>query len=78
MLGGLGALAPLRKSDLAKMVVRAMICGNVACFLTACVAGIVYYHYHGITFCPSQLTAILCLESSGQKSQYCSKKIHVL
>ena len=38
-LGGLGALAPLRKSDLSKMVVRAMICGNVACFLTACIAG---------------------------------------
>ena len=66
MLGGLGALAPLRKSDLSKMVVRAMICGNVACFLTACVAGIIYGPNHGITFCLSQLTAILCLESRGQ------------
>ena len=39
-LGGLGALAPKRKSDLSRMVVRAMICGNVACFLTACIAGL--------------------------------------
>lgn len=41
-LGGLGALAPTRKSDLTKMVVRAMVCGNVACFLTACIAGLLY------------------------------------
>ncbi|XP_053373013.1 solute carrier family 28 member 3-like [Mercenaria mercenaria] len=41
-LGGLGALAPTRKSDLTRMVVRAMICGNVACFLTACIAGLLY------------------------------------
>ena len=39
-LGGLGALAPSRKPELAQMVVRAMICGNVACFLTACIAGL--------------------------------------
>ena len=39
MLGALGAMAPHRKSDLAKVVVRAMIAGNVACFMTACIAG---------------------------------------
>ncbi|KAL3875135.1 hypothetical protein ACJMK2_038063 [Sinanodonta woodiana] len=38
MLGALGALAPKRKSDLTKIVVRAMIAGNVACFITACIA----------------------------------------
>ncbi|XP_013421719.1 solute carrier family 28 member 3 [Lingula anatina] len=41
-LGGLGAMAPSRKRDLAKVVVRAMIAGNVACFLTACIAGLLY------------------------------------
>ncbi|XP_052250658.1 solute carrier family 28 member 3-like isoform X5 [Dreissena polymorpha] len=41
-LGGLGALVPSRRADLAKMVVRAMVCGNVACFLTACIAGLLY------------------------------------
>jgi len=41
-LGGLGAMAPHRRGDLADMAMRAMICGNVACFLTACVAGLLY------------------------------------
>lgn len=44
-LGGLGALAPSRKPELAQMVVRAMICGNVACFLTACIAGLLFKEY---------------------------------
>lgn len=39
MLGGLGAMAPSRKSDMTKIVFRAMIAGNVACFMTACIAG---------------------------------------
>lgn len=39
MLGGLGAMAPSRKTDLSTIVVRAMIAGNVACFMTACIAG---------------------------------------
>ena len=39
MLGGLGAMAPERKKDIAQTVLRAMIAGNVACFMTACIAG---------------------------------------
>ncbi|XP_021374213.1 solute carrier family 28 member 3-like isoform X1 [Mizuhopecten yessoensis] len=42
MLGALGAMAPSRKSDLSQVVVRAMIAGNVACFMTACIAGLLY------------------------------------
>jgi len=42
MLGALGAMAPTRKKDLAKVVVRAMIAGNVACFMTAGIAGLFY------------------------------------
>jgi len=38
-LGAIGAMAPSRRADLSKVVVRAMIAGNAACFLTACVAG---------------------------------------
>ena len=38
-LGAVGALAPSKKPDLAAMSLRSMICGNVACFLTACIAG---------------------------------------
>ena len=44
-IGAVGALVPNKKSDLVKMVVRAMICGNVACFLTACVAGMKYCNF---------------------------------
>ncbi|XP_060066982.1 solute carrier family 28 member 3-like [Ylistrum balloti] len=45
LLGAMGALAPTRKRDLARMVVRAMISGTVACFLTACIAGLLYKDY---------------------------------
>ena len=38
-LGGLGPMAPNRKSDMAKVAVRALFAGTVACFMTACVAG---------------------------------------
>ncbi|GAB6027649.1 hypothetical protein CHUAL_001890 [Chamberlinius hualienensis] len=38
-LGGLGAMAPQRKSDCAEVAIRALIAGSVACFLTACIAG---------------------------------------
>nr|XP_022310861.1 solute carrier family 28 member 3-like isoform X1 [Crassostrea virginica]XP_022310862.1 solute carrier family 28 member 3-like isoform X1 [Crassostrea virginica]XP_022310863.1 solute carrier family 28 member 3-like isoform X1 [Crassostrea virginica] len=42
MLGALGAMAPRRQTALAQVVVRAMIAGNVACFMTACIAGLLY------------------------------------
>jgi concentrative nucleoside transporter, CNT family len=39
-VGGIGALAPTQRENLAKLGVKAMIGGSLACFLTACVAGI--------------------------------------
>ena len=39
MLGALGGMAPKRRSDISGLVFRAMIAGNVACFMTACIAG---------------------------------------
>ncbi|KAL5270230.1 hypothetical protein ACHWQZ_G001090 [Mnemiopsis leidyi] len=39
-VGALSAMAPSRKSDLAKLVVSAMLAGTVACQMTACIAGI--------------------------------------
>ncbi|XP_014677138.1 PREDICTED: solute carrier family 28 member 3-like isoform X2 [Priapulus caudatus] len=39
-LGGLGAMAPSRKSELAGLAVRALIAGTVACFMSACIAGL--------------------------------------
>ena len=41
-LGGLGPLAPNQTPKLAKLVFSAMIAGNTACLLTACIAGIFY------------------------------------
>lgn len=38
-VGGLSAMAPGRRSDLAQLAVRAMIAGSMASFMTACVAG---------------------------------------
>ena len=39
-IGGIGGIAPTRRSDLAKLGVRAMLGGTLAAFMTACVAGI--------------------------------------
>ena len=39
-LGGIGAIAPERRSDLAKLGLRAMFGGCLAAFMTACVAGL--------------------------------------
>jgi CNT family concentrative nucleoside transporter len=39
-IGGIGALAPERRSDLAKLGMRALISGTLASYLSACIAGI--------------------------------------
>lgn len=38
-IGGIGGIAPQRQQDLARMGVRAMIAGSLACFMTAAIAG---------------------------------------
>ncbi|MCU0537210.1 MAG: hypothetical protein MUD14_25265 [Hydrococcus sp. Prado102] len=39
-IGGISAIAPQRQHDLAKLGMRAMIAGSLACFMTACIAGL--------------------------------------
>lgn len=39
-LGGIGAMAPERRQDLARLGLRAMIAGLLASYMTACVAGL--------------------------------------
>jgi len=39
-VGALSAMAPLRRKDIAVVALRSMIAGNVACLMTACIAGI--------------------------------------
>lgn len=39
-LGGLTPIAPNQSSKLAKLVLSSMLAGNIACFMTACIAGL--------------------------------------
>jgi CNT family concentrative nucleoside transporter len=39
-LGGIGSIAPTRRSDLARLGLRAMIAGTLAAFMTATIAGV--------------------------------------
>jgi CNT family concentrative nucleoside transporter len=38
-LGGIGALAPNRKADLARLGLKAMVCGTLASYISATLAG---------------------------------------
>jgi CNT family concentrative nucleoside transporter len=38
-IGGIGALAPTRKSDIARLGLRAVAAGTMANFMSACIAG---------------------------------------
>lgn len=35
-------MAPERRADISRCGIRALIAGSVSCFMTACIAGIVY------------------------------------
>lgn len=39
-IGGIGGIAPGRRQDLAKLGIKSLIGGTLACFMTACIAGI--------------------------------------
>jgi CNT family concentrative nucleoside transporter len=39
-IGGIGALAPSRRADLAKLGLKSMIAGLLACYLFAAVVGV--------------------------------------
>ncbi len=39
-IGGIGGMAPSRRTDLAQLGLRAMLGGTLACFMTACIAGV--------------------------------------
>lgn len=42
LIGGVGGMVPERKHDLAKLGIRAMICGTLASYLSASIAGVMY------------------------------------
>jgi CNT family concentrative nucleoside transporter len=39
-IGGIGALVPERRADLAKLGLKALLCGTLASYLSACIVGI--------------------------------------
>ena len=39
-IGGIGEIAPNRREDLARLGVKALICGTLASYLSACLAGL--------------------------------------
>ena len=39
-LGGIGGIAPDRRQDLARLGIKSLIGGTLACFMTACIAGL--------------------------------------
>jgi CNT family concentrative nucleoside transporter len=41
-IGGIGGLAPERRSDLARFGLRAVLGGSIATFMTATIAGVIY------------------------------------
>jgi CNT family concentrative nucleoside transporter len=41
-IGGIGAIAPKRRADLARLGFRSIIGGSLAAFMTACIAGLLY------------------------------------
>jgi CNT family concentrative nucleoside transporter len=40
-IGGIGALAPERRGDLARLGLKALLCGTLASYLSAAIAGII-------------------------------------
>lgn len=42
LIGGIGGMVPSRKSDLAKVGIRAMLCGTLASYLAAAIAGLMH------------------------------------
>ena len=39
-IGAIGGLAPNQRKNLARLGLRALICGVLTCFVSACIAGI--------------------------------------
>ncbi|GAB5579735.1 sodium/nucleoside cotransporter 1 isoform X1 [Prionailurus iriomotensis] len=61
VIGGLTSMAPSRKHDIASGAVRALIAGTVACFMTACIAGM-------LSSTPADINCHLILENAFNSS----------
>ncbi len=45
-IGGIGAIAPGQRATLSRFGIKSLIGGTIACFMTACVAGLLYEWQH--------------------------------
>ena len=41
-LGGIGELAPNQRKNLARLGVRALICGTLTCYMSAAIVGVLF------------------------------------
>lgn len=64
LIGGVGGMAPDRRHDLARIGLRAMICGTLASYLAASIAGIMYADNATATS-GSVLTSVLIIAAAG-------------
>ena len=39
LIGAVGSMVPTRRADISRLVLRALVAGNIACFMTATIAG---------------------------------------
>ena len=42
LIGGIGELAPNQRKNLARLGIRALICGTLTCYMSAAIAGILF------------------------------------
>ena len=64
LIGAVGAMVPTRRSDISRLVVRALVAGNIACFMTATIAGATLGRYEFIRFYSSSVQVFVSIEHS--------------
>ncbi|XP_071791943.1 solute carrier family 28 member 3-like isoform X2 [Asterias amurensis] len=61
-LGGLTPMAPSRRGDFAAVAIRSLVAGTIACFMTACIAGVLYVppteNFLGTTIMPGGISPV--------------------
>ena len=62
MIGCLVSMAPRRRSDISSCAMRSMIAGNIACFLTACIAGETHEGL-GVHYCTVAIRILVVIDS---------------
>ncbi|XP_034026332.1 solute carrier family 28 member 3-like isoform X2 [Thalassophryne amazonica] len=76
-IGGLTTLAPDRRTDISTCGLRALISGTVSCFMTACIAGMLYIpEFHCQNFLNSEFHKAIVTNSSAQLVTCCTQLYH--